>query len=353
MDIYSLINSKDIRKYLQVIGYEFSTAETAWLIWQNKRLPLADKHSLWKELIDTMPDCRLQGRRPHQAKESLHQFLQDYMNKQKNLIAEFYREDTDWVYQYSLFDSDSRCWWPVTSVYRTFDRCVECLNQDTISENEDTIQYTIRKLHLDKGGGWEQEDYFTVKLSHGRLMDLYYTAKTDRELFYSYDFKDMGFSFPVPFKKGDIVCIPHSGHGSFVLTQIGLKGQSYTGQTMEVFGHGDYTDMMVGGYFADSENGVTFDTVWNYMDCEYDDEDLMGSHCVLIPVSNYLKEKISLGLLLQTVHWMLLDEYAAACIPCGYTKEALRLAGAEMASERRDQMLCVNPGIVTEDRGIQ
>ena len=66
-----------------------------------------------------------------------------------------------------------------------------------------------------------------------------------------------------------------------------------------------------------------------------------------------MKEKISLGLLLQTVHWMLLDEYAAACIPCGYTKEALRLAGAEMASERRDQMLCVNPGIVTEDRGIQ
>ena len=352
MDIYSLINSKDIRKYLQDIGYEFSPAETAWLIWQNKHLPLADKHSLWKELIDTMSDCRLQGSRAYQAEESLHQFLQNYMNKQKDLIAEFYREDTDWVYQYSLFDSNSRCWWPGSSVYRTFDRCFECLNRDILSEDEDTIQHTIKKLHLDKGGDWTREEYFTAKLLDGKLMDLSYTAKAERESLYSYDFEDMGFSFPVPFTEGDIVWIPHSGQGPFVLTEIGLKGLSYEGQTTDIFGHGDYTDMIVEGYFADSENGVTFDTVWNYMDCEYYDGDLLGSQCVLIPVSNYLKEKISLGLLLQTVHWMLLDEYAIACIPCGYTKEGLRLAGAEMASERRDRMLCVNPGAVFKDMGI-
>lgn len=34
MDVYSLINSKDIAEYLREIHYEFNSLETSWLIWK-------------------------------------------------------------------------------------------------------------------------------------------------------------------------------------------------------------------------------------------------------------------------------------------------------------------------------
>lgn len=34
MGILRFVNSKDIRKHLETIGYEFNSLETAWLIYQ-------------------------------------------------------------------------------------------------------------------------------------------------------------------------------------------------------------------------------------------------------------------------------------------------------------------------------
>ena len=43
MDVYSLINSKDIAEYLREIHYEFNSLETAWLIWKNVYLTFDEK----------------------------------------------------------------------------------------------------------------------------------------------------------------------------------------------------------------------------------------------------------------------------------------------------------------------
>lgn len=43
MDVYSLINSKDIAEYLREIHYEFNSLETAWLIWKNDYLTFDEK----------------------------------------------------------------------------------------------------------------------------------------------------------------------------------------------------------------------------------------------------------------------------------------------------------------------
>ena len=36
MDITRFINSRDIREHLKKIGYQFTSLEAAWLIWQCK-----------------------------------------------------------------------------------------------------------------------------------------------------------------------------------------------------------------------------------------------------------------------------------------------------------------------------
>lgn len=81
MDVYSLINSKDIAEYLREIHYEFNSLETAWLIWKNDYLTFDEKKEKWHEVIETMPDCEVSEREGwHTGWESLHQMLQEYMN---------------------------------------------------------------------------------------------------------------------------------------------------------------------------------------------------------------------------------------------------------------------------------
>ena len=62
MDVYSLINSKDIAEYLREIHYEFNSLETAWLIWKNDYLTFDEKKEKWHEVIETMPDCEVSER---------------------------------------------------------------------------------------------------------------------------------------------------------------------------------------------------------------------------------------------------------------------------------------------------
>ena len=59
MDVYSLINSKDIAEYLREIHYEFNSLETAWLIWKNDYLTFDEK----KEEVarSDRDDARLRG----------------------------------------------------------------------------------------------------------------------------------------------------------------------------------------------------------------------------------------------------------------------------------------------------
>ncbi len=59
MDVYSLINSKDIAEYLREIHYEFNSLETARLIWKNDYLTFDEK----KEEVarSDRDDARLRG----------------------------------------------------------------------------------------------------------------------------------------------------------------------------------------------------------------------------------------------------------------------------------------------------
>ena len=56
MDIYSYINSRDIREYLRNTEYEFNTLQAAWLIYFCNRFTLEEKQSALSELISTKQD---------------------------------------------------------------------------------------------------------------------------------------------------------------------------------------------------------------------------------------------------------------------------------------------------------
>ena len=75
LNVFEFINSKDIKEHLKKTDYKFNSLEAAWLIYQCKSATIEEKHTAWKELIRTMPDCRIEKRMNTIPQESLHGFL--------------------------------------------------------------------------------------------------------------------------------------------------------------------------------------------------------------------------------------------------------------------------------------
>ena len=98
MDITRFINSRDIREHLKNIGYEFTSLEAAWLIWQCKNITLAEKHDAWRELIRTMPDMKIEKRRLTREWASLHDFLEKTIAFENRLIEVFHTKEDKAIY---------------------------------------------------------------------------------------------------------------------------------------------------------------------------------------------------------------------------------------------------------------
>ena len=65
------------------------------LVYQCHDATIEEKHQAWNEIIETMPDCCIEGRRIMEPQESLHAFLKKYMEIEDELIRDFYDEKHD------------------------------------------------------------------------------------------------------------------------------------------------------------------------------------------------------------------------------------------------------------------
>ena len=79
LDIYRFINSRDIRKHLQTMKYQFNALEAAWLVYQSFGKSYKEKHKAWKWIIENMPDCVLPKSNYAIARPSLHDYLKELM----------------------------------------------------------------------------------------------------------------------------------------------------------------------------------------------------------------------------------------------------------------------------------
>ena len=62
MNILRFINSKDIRRHLRELQYQFTVPEAAFLIYMSRSASLKEKFDAWQEIINTMPDCSMEER---------------------------------------------------------------------------------------------------------------------------------------------------------------------------------------------------------------------------------------------------------------------------------------------------
>lgn len=103
INVCKCLNSKDIASYLREAGYELTTPETAFIVYQSHDATMDEKIAAWLEIADTMPDCPMEGRPNMRPIPSFHASLHDYVEFQKRELERFF-EPTGFVYSHSWYE---------------------------------------------------------------------------------------------------------------------------------------------------------------------------------------------------------------------------------------------------------
>ena len=328
-EICRFINSKDIKKYLMETGYNFTTAEAAWLIYQCESATLSEKIEAWEVIIKTMPDQSIDS--PHFEKpyESIHKVISDFINLKKRISEMFLTETPTSFYQYTSVDDNGEKNYEYSIFYSSYEKCFEQLQQELSQENED-VTGEIRRAEIDS------PSKITAKYNHNlQIMDITITPDnivSDWRLFDFFDF--LWFHFPAPFKKGDILYNPRNYREGFCLGPVVMTGITPMKYEEDGRSHCDTSDMNVWGFFQDTDGTIYQETTWNYMDYEYfPDEMLIGKKRILKALSNLIKEEIDIELFIKAYHLIILEETRNELMPrAWFTDEGLKLAGLNPGS---------------------
>lgn len=338
MDIYSLVNSKDIRDYLRQIDYKFNSLEVAWLIYACRKLSYEEKKERWNELISTMSDCEVASRNNCAGWKSLHAFLARYIEIIDQEIIEFYREEPygTYVYMYSyLYNNDVGWTEEYETIFPSLEKCLEAYKRDVadLDETYSPKGTGVVKFRLKRQSLMDACDIFEIEcLGNGQLIDILRNTKraeTDDEILND-SFEGLWFDFPTPFKKGDIVWIPTDENeiewdcdGGFVLSGLSTWNPS---KFMKEFG--DNSDMNGFGYFVNPNGTVYHEVMYNYMDLEYYHGPYKLNEKILPALSKFIKGEIEVDLLLCAYRKALIDVAADdVMLKSWYSEDMLKEIG--------------------------
>lgn len=145
MDIYRFLNSRDVRKYLQDIKYEFTPDQALYVILHNRTKSVKEKHHALTELAETYPDFMLEKRRSHITPQPLKQYAERYIAIQNKVIDEFYKKESDCYYSARFLAYEDFCKWE-----QPFSDFESAFNAHS-DYSEETILIEIEKTYIKTG----------------------------------------------------------------------------------------------------------------------------------------------------------------------------------------------------------
>lgn len=330
MDFCCYVNSKSISKHLRDIKYDFNSKEAAWLIWQCISISLEEKHNAWKQLMEEMSDYDLGERFDYLPNNSLFELIKRNIKYHKEQYDLFLKKEDDAIYQYSFYCTDDSSWCEdYYGVYKSLDECWKLLEED--------MDLGIELIHIRKRY-ISTNKIIEVRYTPSRVvMDIFSTCM-DEAYAIEEGFDCMWFDFPVPFEQGDILTPIHlqgpvyrwSEMGPFVMDNI-TPWQTELNERVKNSTHGDTSDMLAWGYFLDPDGRIYHEgTDYNYMNLDYYNGPFDGPRRLLIAISNYIKGKIRLELLLCAYRKINMDEAGYDVMLYNwFIEDERRLAGLE------------------------
>ena len=334
MDIYNFMNSKDVAEHCRKINHQFNSIEAAFIVYLNRSTTISEKHKAWNEIITTMPDMEI-PKRPNIAHyDSLHEFLKMYMELENKLLDRFVADDLDAAYNYDKYyidDNGESC---------EDSRLFPTLTDVFVSIQKDNTDNDIYKCRIQKRWLGEEEKYIEADIAPNReAISIYgYSILTEAEVDILVSFDGLWIEIPTPFQQGDILtCNPYvrwHGFGEiFVLDEICYwdKSERMKKRLCEC---ADSSDMTAYGYWLNEDGSIFYECMHTYPDLEYYRDELQGKDRTLKAVSSFLKDEISLTLLLQAYDIILDEERVKGNRKhLGYMEEALKSAGLYLGEE--------------------
>lgn len=203
-DILEFLDSPDIKKHLQDIGYEFTTPEAAFIVDRSNEKTLQQKIEGWQKIIDNMPNCAMTRRHGTLSIPNFHAFLRDAIKWERKKIARFKHPGK---HMYFFEDRTGSPYESGSSFgpYTSYEKCFEAIWNELEDEDPASIEITRRPIDPD-------EDYYAADRlmlnAKGEIMDCQLRCiDVEREgEDPTFAFELMWFSIPTPFHAGDIIC---------------------------------------------------------------------------------------------------------------------------------------------------
>lgn len=344
MDFLKFINSNAIRKYLKEIGYKFSTAEAAFIVWQSNCYSMAEKHKAWQYIIDNLPNEEKINiavapsywesiKDDFNGFSGMHEYLIAYIAAEQRLAEIALSDEENTVFSFETYYKNDCNTCEDKRLFASTDELMRAINDET----EDELKSELKWIFIKKQWLGFDKKYIELKLTSDKTIfeisdDR--NVRTDFELNLYELFDSMWFKIPTPFKKGDIVyenlngyCTYKGNDMPFVLEKICYWDIDNIEEAHRRHAWGSM-DMTACGYFVNDNGEVYGEVMHNYLSLEYYDEEPIGIHRTLKALSSFFENEIDLGLLMNAYSIILNEERITHQRRyLGITDRGLELAG--------------------------
>lgn len=303
IDVSKFVNSKDILRYWEETDCikDFTPIQLAYIVYQSKWATLKEKQDKYKEIIYTCNDVILDNNRQYKG-VSFFSLLNNYIDFQDKIVEKFYEKEALSCYTIGTREKDDSY-----GDYHDSDKVFSSPDIALQEEKDDAVvTYKVSKKYIDS------EKCIDVTFNRDmEIMSVFISYFDDVDNIQ--DFLDyFYFSFPLPFKKGDILTdnthyfTYRDSTVVFVLDELLDNDPSYRNKHLEF---GDCSDMIALCYQQYGEEGkIIYDHRHNILDYEYFRGELDGRKRTLKSISAYLKGEINLELLLIAYHQIIMEE---------------------------------------------
>lgn len=324
MNIYEFFNSKDIAAHCKNIGHKFTALEMAYIISRSEYHTLEQKHNAWQYLIDHYPDEYLpEGKwldddgEMVRKERSLHKFLQHYIEIEQQFLADFPITRNEYVYEYAIMYSGEIRYQPNDMLYDNYEACFAALKEDMETY---TVGARITRRRLYVVPSEVGLDEVTIHMNAALAVMSVDSLQLDEDWAIKDGFSDMWFHIPTPFQHGDLVTcnrVDKEKQEKFVLLHIPYWEEDERGRSMKWYTDrlekegGDWTDMQTSVYKVDQDGDVYWAHGPNYLFLEYCRDEPEGDERILLALSNYLQNKVSLEDFLRAQKILIAERQAA------------------------------------------
>lgn len=324
--ISKFINSVDILNYWKEHSSisTFNALQLAYIVYNSNKTTIEEKLEMFDYIINNCDDIILHGRYAYGAR--VFSLIQKYIDFQRKQIGTFYAFDENTCYTVTTYYKTSyNDFFHSNVVYSSLDIAL----QNETDNNVGKYKITKHRINTD-------DQIVAVFNENKEIINIesYVDDPTWDIDNIQFIFEYFYYSFPLPFKKGDIVTDHQSYltykecNDVFVIDKILDYDKEYRNKHLE---YGDPSDMIALCYQQYDGGEIIYDHRHNLLNYEYYHGDLGGEKRILKLISLYLKEEIDIELLVIAYHQILNEEaMKRSRTDIGwFTKEALELVGLE------------------------